>query len=158
LVIETLPISLFAMQQYPLPESSKFLVHDDGVNAPVYHQRTIADLITGLKIEYRAGRIPYEPLPEMMVGEYSSPTPDVILHDDETQQTPLIIEICQTKGVKADLDKVVRLIDGGLYGIREGFVYDYRTQHWLRYCKGDVGQATETAFSDILQLDLSQFL
>lgn len=124
----------------------------------MYHQRTIARLVTGLTIEYRADKQPYEPLPEMMVGEYSSPTPDVVLYDNATETTPVIIEVCQTRGLKADLDKVIRLIDGELYDIREGFIYDYKTQQWLRYQLGDGGIATASSFSTVLQLDLNQFL
>jgi hypothetical protein len=70
----------------PFPQFS--LANDMGANAPVYHQRTIARLVTGLTIEYRADKQPYEPLPEMMVGEYSSPTPDVVLYDNATETLP----------------------------------------------------------------------
>ena len=44
------------------------------------------------------------------------------------------------------------------YGILEGFVYNYKTQQWLRYRKGDGGVATESAFSEVLQLDLKAFV
>jgi hypothetical protein len=60
--------------------------------------------------------------------------------------------------LKADLDKVIRLIDGELYDIREGFIYDYKTQQWLRYQLGDGGIATASSFSTVLQLDLNQYL
>ena len=129
-----------------------------GTNAPVIHQRVIAQLTTGLYPQFRSGAIPYEPLPEMMLGEYSSPTPDIILYDNATDQTRIIIEVCQTRGVKDDLQKVIRLVDGELYDIQEGFVYDYKTRHWFRYRLGDGGLTTESSFSDILQLDLNQFL
>ena len=32
------------------------------------------------------------------------------------------------------------------YGILEGFVYNYKTEKWLRYRKGDGGQAIESSF------------
>jgi Uma2 family endonuclease len=144
---------------YSLPRSQPFLVQEDmGTNAPVIHQRIIAQLTTGLYPQFRSGAIPYEPLPEMMLGEYSSPTPDVILYDNAIDQTRVIIEVCHTRGVKDDIQKVIRLIDGELYGIQEGFVYDYKTRHWFRYRLGDGGLTTESSLSEILQLDLNQFL
>jgi Uma2 family endonuclease len=143
---------------YPLPEENASLVFDMGANAPIHHQRAIAYLTAGLLAEYRAGKSPYEPLPEMMVGEYSSPTPDVVLYDVAHDVVRVIVEICQTRGVKADLAKVIQLIEGGLYGIQEGFVYDYKTQQWLRYRLGEGGVATESSFSIVLNLDLDQFL
>ncbi|MGA0559787.1 hypothetical protein ACO2Q8_24210 [Larkinella sp. VNQ87] len=144
---------------YPQPQNQRFLVQEDmGTNAPVIHQRVIAQLTTGLYPQFRSGAIPYEPLPEMMLGEYSSPTPDLIFYDNALDQTPIIIEICHTRGVKDDTQKVIRLIDGELYGIQEGFVYDYKTHHWFRYRFGDGGLPTESSFSEILQLDLNNFL
>jgi Uma2 family endonuclease len=143
---------------YSTPTPYHFLAIDDGANAPVIHQRIIARLTAKLYPLYESGRIAYEPLPEMMVGEYSSPTPDIILYDNETDQTKVVVEVCQTRGLKADLDKVIRLIDGNLYGIREGFVYDYKTHQWYRYQFDDGGLTTESSFSEILQLDLNAFL
>ncbi len=143
---------------YQIPELDPSIVFDMGVNAPVYHQRTIAYLTTGLLNAYRAGQCPYEPLPEMMVGEYSSPTPDLVLYDNVTETTKVIIEVCQTRGAKADLSKVIQLIDNELYAIQEGFVYDYKTQQWLRYQLGDGGAATASSVSVVLGLDLNQFL
>ena len=86
------------------------------------------------------------------------PTPDVILFDNVADQTRIIIEVCQTRGLTADLDKVIRLTDGGLYGILEGFVYNYKTQQWLRYRVGNGGLTEPTSFSEVLQLDLNAFL
>ncbi|WP_227699063.1 hypothetical protein [Spirosoma radiotolerans] len=45
------------MINYPDPRAEKFMVHDDGVDAP---------------------------MPETMLGEYTSPTPDLILFDIQT--------------------------------------------------------------------------
>ena len=147
---------------YYTPQSTgRFFANEDemGVNAPVVHQRIIAQLTAGLYPLYKAGAIPYEPLPETMLTEgYASPTPDIIMYDTDTEQAVIIIEICQTKGAKADLDKVTRLIDSDLYGILEGFVYNYRTGHWLRYRKGDGGLSTESSFSELLQIDFGPFL
>jgi hypothetical protein len=143
---------------YREPSQHKFLVRDDGANAPVIHQRIIARLTARLYPLYESGAIPYEPLPEMMVGEYHSPTPDITLYDNATDLTAVVIEVCQTRGVKSDVEKVVRMIDGELYGIREGFVHDYRTGQWLRYRFGDGGLTTESSVSDILNLDLNPLL
>lgn len=134
------------------------MMHDDGVNGPIDHQRIIARLTAGLYPLYRAKLIPYEPLPETMLGEYTSPTPDLILFDSETDQTPMIVEICQNRGAKGDLQKVISLIDGELYGILEGFVFNYKAQQWLRYRLGDGGVATNSSFSEVLQVDLSTFV
>lgn len=132
---------------------------DMGVNAPLAHQQVISRLHVELGIlYYKQQRIPYEPLPETMLAEgYGNPVPDLLLFDHATEQTRLIIEVCQTAGQKNDLLKVTRLIEENDYGILEGFVYNYRTKHWFRYRKGDGGLTTESSFSDILQFDLNSF-
>ncbi|KAA9349966.1 MULTISPECIES: hypothetical protein [Larkinella] len=146
----------------PPPRASKFFVNEDemGVNAPVIHQRIIAKLTIGLGNLYHGNHsIPLEPLPEMMLDfTYSSPTPDVILFDNEADQTRIIIEICHTSGLKHDLAKTIRLIDEDDYGVLEGFVYNYKTDQWFRYRKGDGGLTEPSSFSEILQLDLNSFL
>lgn len=143
------------------PLTPPSLVHEDlGVWAPADHQRVIAKLTTGLGILfYHEKRIRLEPLPETMLDEgKASLVPDLSLCDNESDQTPIIIEVCHTKGQKDDIQKVIHLIDNDLYGIREGFIYNYKTQQWLRYRFGDGGLTTESSFSEILQLDLNAFL
>lgn len=138
------------------------MVHEDdmGVNAPMDHQRVISKLTVGLgKLFYYDKRIALEPLPETMLDEgRTSPTPDLVLYDRNRDHIPIIIEICHTRGLKGDLQKVVSLIEDYPYDILEGFVYNYRTGQWFRYRKGDDSMATETAFSELLQLDLNSFL
>ena len=138
------------------------LVREDemGVNAPMDHQRVISQLNVGLgKLYYYDKVIRLEPLPETMLDEgRTSPTPDLILYDREADHIPVIIEVCHSRGLKGDLQKVVSLIEDYPYDIRKGFVYNYRTGQWLRYRKGDQAEATESSFSEVLQLDLSQFL
>lgn len=144
-----------------LPTTNPQLVQEDqGVWAPISHQRVIAKLTTGLgTLFYYQQAISLEPLPEMMLDEgKASLVPDISLRDTNAAQTPIIIEVCHTNGLKGDLRKVVQLIDEDLYGIREGFIHDYHTGQWLRYRKGDGGLTTESSFSDILQLDLNSFL
>ena len=144
------------------PRASKFFVKEDerGVNVPLLHQQTISRLHVGLGIlYYREKTLPYEPLPETMLTEgYGNPVPDMILFDHETEQTRLFIEICQTSGLKNDTLNVIRLIEENDYGILEVFVFNYKTTQWLHYRKGDGGIATESSFSDLLQLDLNQLL
>ena len=142
------------MTNYPDLIPQKLMVHDDSTNAPILHQHTIARLTAKLYPYYEVGTITYEPLPETMVGEYNSPTPDVILYNYATEQAPVIIEVAHTKGLKADLRKVIDLIDGDLYGILEGFIFNYKTRQWLRYRKGDGGTATESSYSEVLKVDL----
>ncbi|WP_128546007.1 hypothetical protein [Larkinella soli] len=143
------------------PLSAPSLLHEEqGVWAPAAHQRAIAKLTMGLGVlYYREKTIRLEPLPETMLDEgKASPVPDVSLCDNETDQTPVIIEVGHSKGLKEDLQKVIQLIDSDLYGIREGFIYDYKTGHWLRYRFGDQGLSEPGSFSEVLGLDLGQFV
>lgn len=148
--------------EYPKSAAPKLFFREDdmGVNAPLLHQQIISRLHVELGILYYKNQsIPYEPLPETMLTEgYGNPVPDLLLFDHAAEQTRIIIEICQTSGQKSDLRKVIRLIEDEDYGILEGFVYNYKTQTWLRYRKGDGGQAAESSFSDVLNLDLNPFL
>jgi hypothetical protein len=149
------------MPEYSHNTSLQHLVREDdmGVTAPIIHQSIIARLTAGLYPLYRSGKVPFEPLPETILTEgYASPVPDVILYDHAVEQTRIIIEVCQTNGQRNDLKKVVWLIEENEYGILEGFVFNYKTQAWLRYKKGDGGTATDSSFSDVLQLDLNSFL
>ncbi|CCH03171.1 hypothetical protein FAES_5172 [Fibrella aestuarina BUZ 2] len=143
------------------PISSPSVVQEDyGVWAPIDHQRVISLLTIGLGVMYhREKTITLEPLPETMLDEgKASLVPDVSLRDNQTDQTPIIIEVCHTNGLKADLRKVIQLIDDDLYGIREGFVYNYKTTEWLRYRFGDGGLTSASSYSIILGLDLASLL
>ncbi len=130
------------------------------INAPKPHQRIISKLTTGLGyLFYRQRKIPIEPLPETMIDEgQTSPTPDIILYDNEKAQTPIIIEVCHTTGFKNDFNKVQKLIDDYEYGIIEGFVYNYLTEQWRKY-KKEQGEILENpSYSEILALDLNSLL
>lgn len=143
------------------PSANPSLVSEDqGVWAPVDHQRIISKLTVGLGVlYYREKSIALEPLPETMLDEgKASLVPDISLRDNEKSLTPVIIEVCHTNGLRGDLRKVIQLIDDDLYGIREGFIYDYRTGEWLRYQFGDGGLTTASSHSAILGLDLNTFL
>lgn len=145
---------------YDLPYSKPFMVEEDGTNSPFDHQRVISILTMELGILFHHRKtISLEPFPETPLSEGPGHSvPDVILFDSQTQETHVIIEVTLPRGVKNDLWKIVQLIDNNQYGILEGFVYNYRTGDWLRYRKGEGGVATETSFSDVLGLDLGQFL
>ncbi|RRB00027.1 hypothetical protein [Larkinella rosea] len=131
-----------------------------GTNAPKQHQRVIGKLMLGLgSLFYSEKTIPFEPFVETMLDEgKSSPTPDLLLYDNGTDQTPVIIEICHSAGLQNDIEKVIWLTDKNNYGIREAFVYNYKTLQWLRYRKGDAGLTTESSYSEILQINLNDFL
>lgn len=145
---------------FPAAIEPSLVAEDFGIWAPIDHQRIISLLTMGLGVLYhREKAISLEPLPETMLDEgKASQVPDISLRDNSMAQTPIIIEVCHTNGLKGDLRKVIQLIDEDIYGIREGFVYDYRTGQWLRYGFGNGGLTTESSFSEILKLDLSQFL
>lgn len=144
---------------HPIPLKTLVLEDDMGVNAPIIHQSVIARLTAGLYPLYQSGKISFEPLPETMLTEgYSSPVPDVLLYDHQTEQAKVIIEVCQNNGLKHDTSKVIRLIEDNEYGILEGFVFNYKTQQWLRYKFGDGGLATRSSYSDVLQVELSTFV
>ena len=131
-----------------------------GINAPKEHQRIISKLTTGLGLlYYHQHKIQLEPLPETMIDEgQTSPVSDILLYDNEHFTTPIIIEICHTSGLKNDLKKVQVLIDNYDYGVKEGFIYDYRDNKWFNYQK-DVGfNQDNPSYSSILQLDLATLL
>ncbi|RRA99967.1 hypothetical protein [Larkinella rosea] len=138
------------------------MVHKDemGVNAPMDHQRIISKLNAGLgKLFYYDKTISLEPLPETMIDpDRTSPTPDLLLYDNQIDRVLIVIEICHTIGLKRDLQKIYSMIENDQYDILEGFVFNYKTAEWFRYRKGDGGLAESSSFSEILQLDLNSFL
>lgn len=145
---------------HPKFDGSLLLHEDMGTYAPRSHQRIISILDSGLRWLYQKERtIKLEPLPETMVDEAeASPTPDLVLIDPTTELIHIVVEVCHSGGLKKDLQKVTDLLDNGLYDIKEGFVYDYKTETWYRYQAGNGGNIEESSFSDILQLDLNTLL
>ncbi len=133
---------------------------DMGINAPKAHQRIISKLTASLgHLFYHQHEIALEPLPETQIDEgQTSPVPDILLYDNESYRTPIIIEICHPNGFKNDLRKIIRLIEENDYGIEEGFIYDYVRGIWAKYQKG-VGQVFEdTSYSGILEIDFATLL
>lgn len=129
-----------------------------GVNAPKSHQRIITKLITGLgHLYYTLGQIPYEPFPETMIDEsQTSPTPDILLFDNENQKNIVIIEISSNTGAKKDMEKVIELMHD--YDIPEGFVYNYNKKIWMKYelTKGEILE--NPSFCNAIGYDLQQFI
>ena len=139
---------------------SSFVYDDMGVYGPKAHQRVISKLNSGLgPLYYAEGKLPLEPLPETMLNDgEASPVPDLILYDNEARLTPIIIEVCHTDGLRRDIRKVIQLVDDDDYGIQEAFVYDYLTLLWYRYKRGDGGLTESSSYSNVLDMDLNQFL
>ena len=130
-----------------------------GTNAPKPHQRVIAALTAQLWLLHRDGIIRLEPLPETMLNEgQTSPTPDLILHDNVLYETPVIIEVNHAAGIKSDIIKVRKLIDEGYYGIQEGFVYDYKRNQWHKYELGKGIITDKPSFCEAINLDLATLL
>ena len=129
-----------------------------GVNAPRAHQRIIGKLMTALgRLYYHEGKIVYEPFSEMMIDETkTSPTPDVLLFDNENGLNIVIIEITGTAAAKKDFNKVAELVEG--YEVKEGFIYDYHKKKWRKY-QLTVGEVTDNpSFCDSIGYDLNDFL
>lgn len=109
-------------------------VHEDDMSiyGPKDHQRIISKLNTRLgMLYYVEGTMQLEPFPETMIDETrASPVPDLLLYDNETGESPIIVEVCHQEGLKLDLKKVARLIDEENYGVLEGFVYNYKSREW----------------------------
>ncbi|MGF7218013.1 Uma2 family endonuclease [Spirosoma lacussanchae] len=139
---------------------SPFVVHDDGTNSPLAHQIVISKLTIELGVLYYHRRaISLMPLPETPLGEGPGhQVPDVLLFDNEAQLTRIVIEVAQPRSANRDLHKIINLIEDDDYGILEGFVYNYYSGEWLRYCKGDGGVAISSSFSPLMNVDLGPML
>ncbi|WP_461130565.1 hypothetical protein [Spirosoma aerophilum] len=140
--------------------NSPSLVHDDGTNSPLEHQRVISKLTVGLGVLfYREKSITLEPLPETPLGEGPGhQVPDVLLFDNNDQLTRIIIEVAQPRTAQRDLKKIIHLIEDDEYGVLEGFVYNYSSHEWFRYRKGDGGAATASSVSELMGIDMRAFL
>ncbi|RYC67629.1 hypothetical protein [Spirosoma sordidisoli] len=139
---------------------SPFVVHEDGTNSPLAHQIVISKLTIELGVLYYHRRaISLMPLPETPLGEGPGhQVPDVLLFDNEAQLTRIVIEVAQPRSANRDLHKIINLIEDDDYGILEGFVYNYYSGEWLRYCKGDGGVATGSSFSSLMNVDLGPMI
>jgi hypothetical protein len=147
---------------YPTVTPNDAFVQEDemAVYGPKDHQRVISKLNTHLgQLYYVENSIQFEPFPETMLDESkASPVPDLLLYDNETAESPIIVEVCNQEGLKKDLKKVMQLIDEDNYGIVEGYVYNYKNRQWHQYRKASGWVLDSPSFSNLLQLDLDLFL
>lgn len=128
-----------------------------GVNAPRIHQAIITKLIYGLTNLYLNAKSRLFPYPETMIDEsQTSPAPDIMLVDAETDLTKAIIEITHTQGVKKDTEKLRGLMRD--YDVQEGFVYDYKMGIWYKFDlkKGEI--TNNSSWCDAVDADLKTFL
>jgi hypothetical protein len=127
-----------------------------GINAPKEHQAIITQLIHGLADLYLKDKTHLFPYPETMIDEgQTSPAPDILLYDHKQEQTVALIEVTHSAGVKKDSAKVLSLLRD--YDVQEGFVYDYKKKTWYQIDKV-TGEATESSFSKVLNLELDCLL
>jgi hypothetical protein len=94
----------------------------------------------------------------MLDDDKTSPTPDISLYDNVLENTPVIIEITRTGMVQTDLKKVRALVDSEDYGIREGFVYDYKLNLWHKYQLGAGDINDRPSFCEAINIDLATLL
>lgn len=128
-----------------------------GVNAPRVHQAVITKLIYGLTSLYLNAKSRLFPYPETMIDEsQTSPAPDIMLVDTETDLTKAIIEITHTQGVKKDTEKLLSLMRD--YDVREGFIYDYKLGMWHKFDLEKGAIADNPSWCDAVGADLQSFL
>lgn len=92
----------------------------------------------------------------MIDESQTSPVPDVLLLDEETDLVQVIIEITHTQGVKKDLRKLQELMHE--YSVPEGFVYDYRLEKWYRYQLATKELKTDEDYCQTININLAELL
>lgn len=128
-----------------------------GVNAPRIHQAIIGRLIYWLTDLYLKNKTELIAYPEAMIDEsQTSPVPDVMLVNYDTDLTEVIIEITHTQGVPKDIEKLKNLMQ--VYRVGEGFVYDYKQKRWHKFRPGGPETGEASAFCDAVGQDLSAFV
>lgn len=128
-----------------------------GVNAPRIHQAIIAKLVTGLMNLYRDRQTHLFAYPEAMIDQsQTSPVPDLLLANPETELTEVLIEVTHTQGVKKDTEKLKELMT--TYEVPEGFVYDYKLNRWHRYELDGPDSGEESSYCQAVGHSLSEFL
>lgn len=128
-----------------------------GVNAPRIHQAVIGQLVTGLINLYRSGKSRLMAYPEAMIDQsQTSPVPDILLANPQTELTEVLIEITHTQGVKKDTLKLKELMT--IYDVPEGFIYDYKLDSWHRYELHNLDVDQSTAYCRTIDSSLSDFL
>ncbi len=128
-----------------------------GINEPKEHQAIITRLIHGLADLYMKDKTDLFPYPETMIDEgQTSPAPDILLYDHKSEKTVVIIEVAHSSGVPKDCKNVHTLMND--YDVAEGFVYDYKKNHWHCIDKVDSSKNSESSFCRTLNLDLDSLL
>ena len=128
-----------------------------GVNAPRIHQAIIGRLIYWLTDLYLKNRTELIAYPEAMIDESeTSPVPDVMLVNHDTDLTEVIIEVTHTQGVPRDIEKIKNLMN--VYRVGEGFVYDYKQKRWHKLRLSEPDRVEASAFCDAVGQDLSAFV
>lgn len=128
-----------------------------GINAPRQHQAVISKLVYGLTSHFQKTNAHFFVYPETMIDESeTSPVPDLMIVNLETDLTHVIIEITHTQGLKKDLKKLKKLMED--YDIPEGFVYDYKRNQWFRYQLDGKKEQKDSAFSHEAGIDLETLL
>jgi len=95
--------------------------------------------------------------PEAMIDQSrTSPVPDVLLTDPDTELTEVLIEITHTQGVKQDTKKLKELMTA--YDVSEGFVYDYKLDIWHRYELHNLDEEQSSSFCRTIGESLGNFL
>ena len=127
-----------------------------GVNAPRIHQAIIGRLIYWLTDLYIKNETELMAYPEAMIDEsQTSPVPDVMLVNHDTDLTEVIIEITHTQGVPRDIEKLKNLMR--VYRVAEGFVYDYKQKRWYKFRLNGSEAGEETSYCDAVERDLAPF-
>ena len=129
-----------------------------GINAPREHQRCIRNLVYNLTNHLL--HLPYDVLPESSLDadDRLSKCPDVLVENSGDGSIPLLIEVTGKGGVKRDKKKIAEIFlenQEQLYGLQEGFVYDYDSDKWYRIT-ADADE--ESSYSHSLRLDLKSFI
>lgn len=127
------------------------------INAPRIRQAIITRLIYGLTELYVHRKTELFPYPETMIDEsQTSPVPDVMLVNPETDLTEVILEITHPQGVAKDVQKLQNLME--TYRVPEGFVYDYKRKAWRKFRLSEGEIAENASFCDAVSHDLAAFL
>ena len=128
-----------------------------GVNAPRIHQAIIAQLVTGVVNLYVQRKTTLFAYPEAMIDQsQTSPVPDVLIANPESELTVVLIEVTHTQGVKKEVQKLLNLMT--TYEVAEGFVYDYKLHIWRRFQLDGPADGEISSYCQALNTDLNTFL
>ncbi len=132
-------------------------VNGPGIAMSRIHQAIIGRLIYWLTDLYLKNQTELIAYPETMIDESeTSPVPDVMLVNHDTDLTEVIIEVTHTQGVPRDIEKLKNLMK--VYQVGEGFVYDYKQKRWHKFRVGGPNTGEASAFCDAVGQDLSAFV